>query len=94
MIDKCTNCCRKHLRQSMITYIEALKGHPEKWDVSLGHLAEAADAVLLMNRDLALYYREAYLAYDADKEHVIDWAMLFQQLDDYLITLPGNQITP
>jgi len=65
----------------MVLWLEARLGHPEKWDVALGNLAEAADAVVLIDEDFAFYLREVYLKYDADKQHVPDWKIIFELLD-------------
>jgi hypothetical protein len=73
----------------MVLWLEARLGHPEKWDVALGNLAEAADAIVLINEDFALYLREQYLKYDADRNFVPDWGNLFSMLDAL-----SNQITP
>jgi len=81
MIDKCLKCTRKHLRKAMVLWLEARLGHPEKWDVALGNLAEAADAVVLIDEDFAYYLREQYLKYDADRNYIIDWQSIFQLLD-------------
>lgn len=80
-IDSCLNCTRKHLRKAMVLWLEARLGHPEKWDTALGNLAEAADAVVLINEDFALYLREIYLKYDADKQFIIDWGIIFENMD-------------
>jgi hypothetical protein len=88
MIDKCLHCTRKHLRKAMVLWLEARLGHPEKWDVALGNLAEAADAVVLINEDFAFYLREVYLKYDNDKTFIIDWTIIFDNLDAI-----NNQIT-
>lgn len=81
MLDKCLKCTRKHLRKAMVLWLEARLGHPEKWDVSLGNLAEAADAVALIDESYALYLREVYLRYDADRSYIIDWKIIFDNLD-------------
>jgi hypothetical protein len=81
MIDKCLHCTRKHLRKAMVLWLEARLGHPEKWDVALGNLAEAADAIVLIDESFALYLREVYLNYDKDKQLIIDWKIIFEMLD-------------
>lgn len=79
--DTCANCCRKHLRKAMVTWGESRLGHPEKLDASLGNLAEAADAILLINEDFAVYLREIYLKLDADKMYPVDWKIIFENID-------------
>jgi hypothetical protein len=70
----------------MVLWLEARLGHPEKWDVSLGNLAEAADAIVLIDEDFAFYLREVYLKYDADKRFIIDWKTIFECLDAVIIS--------
>lgn len=65
----------------MVLWLEARLGHPEKWDVALGNLAEAADAIVLIDESFAMYIREVYLAYDKDRSLLIDWNNLFEMLN-------------
>lgn len=65
----------------MVLWLEARLGHPEKWDVALGNLAEAADAIVLIDEDFAFYLREVYLKYDADRSYAPDWSIIFSNLD-------------
>jgi hypothetical protein len=81
IVDDCLLCARKHTRQAAVTYLEARKGHPEKWDTCLGHLAEAADALCSRFQDLAAYYREEYLSFEQDVNYRIDWDNLIAQLN-------------
>lgn len=81
VIDECLLCARKHVRQAMITFQEARKGHPEKWDTCLGHLAEAADAVSRMYPDFSIYLREEYLEYEKNLDYVISFDRIFEQFD-------------
>ena len=81
IVDDCVKCARKHTRKAAVCFLEARKGHPEKWDMCLAHLAEAGDALATRDQSLAEYYREEYLKYDADGTYKIDWENLFGQLN-------------
>lgn len=69
----------------MVLWLEARLGHPEKWDTALGNLAEAADAVVLIDESFALYLRDQYLKYDADKQFIPDWIIIFEIIDTLII---------
>lgn len=76
-IDKCLKCCRKHLRQSAICWLESQKGHEDKWDMACGHMAEAEDAWL----EVAHLIREERLCLENDASYVVNYNYLFEQLD-------------
>jgi len=78
-IDSCYKCMRKHLGQATVCYLEARKGHPEKVDMVMGHLAEAEDACPKKHEAVILFIREARLGYEEGKE--VDFNYLFEQLD-------------
>jgi hypothetical protein len=61
----------------MVLWLECKLGHPENFDRMMGNLAEAADAVVLINVDVALFLREQYLKLEANSETMLDWRIIF-----------------
>lgn len=80
MIPSCLRCCRKHLAQSEVRYLEFLKSpqsYPDHLDIAIGHLAEAEDAVAFEYKDLAAYIRSERISLEqtefSDNKYAVDY---------------------
>ena len=76
MRDPCLDCYRKHLGQAAALANEALQGYPWYQWLAVGHLAEAADEVVLAYPELADRTRRARLEYMED----LTFQIPFQEL--------------
>jgi len=80
-VDQCVKCARKHVRQAAICWLESQKGHPDKWDMVQGHLAEAEDALIGVDNTLAAMLRDQRINLETDMHSFINFNYIFEQFD-------------
>lgn len=80
MRNSCLSCALKHLAQSSILLSESVKGYPNHFWFSLGHLAEAEDELVKDFPQMSNMIRDNRVALEKDNKFKIDFDLIIEKI--------------